>query len=183
MIKIIDAPPIKFERIVKEVVDDVLGNLEFVFEDEITPQEDSHVAYSRRRKEIYEGIYFVRKDYSEKLDSNYNDEVEKEPHLADEDDKYKYSRHFFEIKLVVNHGGRNLLKTGETGIGRNGEEFWYFEDEEDLRKLLAEKIVPLLQTVVMKDFDEQLEDELEYLAKYPEAKQHINNLTQTNDGV
>jgi len=62
------------------------------------------------------------------------------------------------------------LTTGEAGIARTEEEeYWYFEDEEDLRKLLQEKILPLLETVVMKDFDEQLKDRLEYPAKYPKA--------------
>ncbi|MBA4185824.1 MAG: hypothetical protein H0X49_17740 [Acidobacteria bacterium] len=42
--------------------------------------------------------------------------------------------------MEVNGGHRNLLTTGEAGIGKNGEEYWYFEDEEDLRKLLVEKI-------------------------------------------
>ncbi len=72
--------------------------------------------------------------------------------------------------MVVNGGHRNLLTTGKAGIGRDGEEYWYFEDEEDLRKLLTEKIIPLIQTVAMKDLDEQLEERLEYLAKYPKAR-------------
>lgn len=67
------------------------------------------------------------------------------------------------------------LPTGEAGIGRNGEEYWYFEDEEDLRRLLVEKIIPFLQTTAMKDFDEQLENELEHLEKYPKARQYIND--------
>lgn len=162
---ITDKPSIKFERIVKENVDDTLNKLGFFFEDEITPEEDSHAGYSRTRKGIYEAIYFVRRNYSDKYDNDFEDEAEKEPYLADENDKCRYSRHFFEVSLVINHGGRNLLTTGEAGIGRNGEEYWYFEDEEDLRTLLREKIIPLLTTVVMKDFDERLEDESEYSAK------------------
>jgi hypothetical protein len=65
------------------------------------------------------------------------------------------------------------LTTGEAGIGRNGEQYWYFEDEQDLQKLLAEKIVPLLPTIAMTALDEKLENELEYLAKSSKAKHLI----------
>lgn len=161
---ITDKPSIKFEKIVKENVDDTLNKLGFFFEDEITPKEDSHAGYSRTRKGIYEAIYFVRRSYSDKYDNDIEDEAEKEPYLADENGKCRFSRHFFEVSLVINHGGRNLLTTGEAGIGRNGEEYWYFENEDDLRKLLKETIAPLLTTVAMKDFDEQSAVKSEYLS-------------------
>lgn len=67
--------------------------------------------------------------------------------------------------MEVNGGHRNLLTVSKAGIGRNGEEYWYFEDEDDLRKLLVEKIVPLLQTVVMTDFDDSLEESIEKRTK------------------
>lgn len=177
MIKITDKHPIRFERIVKKTVDEPINKLGFIFEGEFpsTPEEDSDVAYSRMRKGIYEGIYFVRKSYWSKIDDNYDDEIEKMPYFTDKDDSSRYSRHLFRVSIIVNHGGRELLTTGKAGIARTEkEEYWYFEDEEDLQKLLKGKIVPLLRTVVMKGFDEQLKDELEYLAKYPKAKQQIN---------
>jgi len=181
--QIAENPPVEFEKIVREITEHLLSQYEFTVKEQIKFYQNAHVDFSRNRKNIRETIRICRRRYYEgDKDKELEKDVEKP--LFDKDyGTFWDSRHWFEILLIVNYSHRNLLTTGEAGIGRNGEECWYFEDEEDLRELLAEKIVPLLQTVAMKDFDERLKDKLEYLAKYPEAKQHINNLTQTNDGV
>lgn len=160
-------------RLSPEEIEQMLGTSPEAEADSPSPvnEDESHVLYSRERGGVEQFIGFIRKYYSDKYDKDCDDEAEKEPHLADENDKHRYSRHFFEVTLVINHGGRNLLTTGEAGIGRNGEEYWYYEDEEDLRTLLREKIIPLLTTVGMKDFDEQLEDESEYSARSKQANQ------------
>jgi len=174
MIRIIDKPPIKFEKIIKETIENNLRKYKFSFDGDfpLTPEQDSDVIFSRSRQGISEIIGFNRKLYSDNYDTDCNDEAEKKVWGVNSYDKNqnRFSRHLFEVKLVVNGGHQNLLTTGKPGIGRNGEEYWYFEDEEDLRKLLAEKITPLLQTVAMKDFDEQLENELEYLSKKKERQ-------------
>jgi hypothetical protein len=172
VIRITDKSPIRLERILKETVNETLNKLGFIFEDDFpsTPEEDSNVFYSKIYQGFYEGIGFIRKYYSDKYDKDCDDEAERVPHLEDENDKHRYSRHLLDVRLIFNRGHRYLLTTGKAGIARTEEEeYWYFEDEEDLRKLLAEKIIPLLQTTVMKDFDEQLENELEYLAKSPKV--------------
>lgn len=178
MIKIIDKPPIKFDEIVRTSVIKAIAEFGFVFEEEVFPLPDKEpeADFYRKRKGIAERIGIFRRGYFDEYKDEYNDEVEKETYMyPDDDSDFKWiSRHWFQILLTVDYSFRYLLTTGEAGIGRNGEEYWYFEDEEDLRKLLVEKIVPLLQTVVMKDFDERLEDKLEYFAKYPKAKQYIN---------
>jgi hypothetical protein len=168
MIKVIDKPPIKFEKIIKESVEDALSEYNFTFEGNFpsTPEQDENVIYSRERKNIEEQIKIFRKDYFDEYKDESDDEVEKKPFYFSDNSGFKWiSRHYFEILLIVNYSHRNLLTTGKAGIGRNGEEYWYFEDEEDLQRLLKEKVVPLLPAIVMKDFDEQLEDELEYLSK------------------
>jgi hypothetical protein len=175
MIKIVDKPFIKFGKIVKETTENILLEYSFAFCDDLPcePEEDDNVIYSRIRNGIEEQIKFFRRNYSNEYDKDVIDEVEakrlyldgKDSEFYDENQFYWISRHWFEVLLIVNYGHRDLLPTGKAGIGRNGEEFWYFEDEEDLRKLLEEKIIPLMTTVVMKDFDEQLQDELEYSAK------------------
>lgn len=168
MIKIIDKPPIKFEKIVKEATENALSKYGFTFEGDFpsTPEEDENVIYSRKRKDIEEQIKFFRSDYSNEYKDETDDEVEKEPYVYPDNSGFMWiSRHRFQILLIVNYGFRYLLTSGEAGIGRKGEKYWYFEDEENLRKLLEEKIAPLLTTVVMKDFDEQLKDELEYSVK------------------
>jgi hypothetical protein len=153
-------------RLSPEEIEQMLGTSPEAEADSPPPvnEDESHVLYSREREGVEQFIGFIRKYHSDKYDKDCDDEAEKEPHRADENDKHRYSRHFFEVTLVINHGGRNLLTTGEAGIGRNGEDYWYYEDEKDLRTLLREKIIPLLTTVGMKDFDEQSEDESEYSA-------------------
>lgn len=168
MIEVIDKSPIKFEKIVKEATEDALSEYGFTFKGNFpsTPEQDENVIYSRKRKDIEEQIKFFRRDYFDEHKDESDDEVEKKPFcFSDNSGRFWISRHWFEILLIVNYSHRNLLTTSEAGIGRNGEEYWYFEDEQDLRKLLAEKIVSLLQTTAMTDFDQQLEDELEYLSK------------------
>lgn len=181
MIKVIGKPPIKFERIVKETTEDSLLKFGFTFWGDFpsAPEEDASVIYSRMRNGIEEQIRFCHRNYSNEYDKTEIDEVEakrlyldgKDTEFYDENQFYWTSRHWFEVILVINYGNRNLLTTGEAGIGRNGEEYWYYEDEKDLRTLLREKIIPLLTTVGMKDFDEQLEDDSEYSARSKQANQ------------
>lgn len=166
MIKIIDQPPIKFDEIVRTTVIKTVAEFGFVFEEEILPLPDKELnaAFYRKRKGIAEEISIFRRDYSDEYKDETDDEVEKEPHISSDNSGFTWiSRHWFQILVISHYAHRYLLTTGEVGIGRNGEQYWYFEDEEDLRKLLVEKIILLLQTVVIKDFDEQLEDGLEYL--------------------
>lgn len=128
------------------------------------PVDEFSVGYSREWNGLREAISFIRKDYSDEYKEESDDEVEKEPYYYSDGSGFIWiSRHFFEISLTVHQGGRNLLTTGEAAIGKDGEEYWYFEDEDDLRKLLKETIAPLLTTVVMKDFDEQSAEKSEHL--------------------
>jgi len=177
MIKIIDQPPIKFDEIVRTTVIKTVAEFGFVFEEEILPLPDKELnaSFYRKRKGIAEGISIFRRDYSDEYKDETDDEVEKEPYVYSDNSGFTWiSRHWFQILLIVNNGFNYLLTTGEAGIGRNGEQYWYFEDEQDLQKLLTEKIVPLLPTIAMTALDEKLENELEYLlAKSPKAKHLI----------
>jgi len=163
MIKIIDKPPIKFEKIVKKTIENNLSDYDFEGDFPSGSDQNENVTYSRKRKGIEEQIKFFRRDYFDNYKEEVDDEVEKKPYYFSDNSGFVWiSRHWFEILIISHYGHRNLLTTGKVEVGRNGEEYWYFENEEDLQRLLKEKIVLLLQTVVIDDFDERLEDELKY---------------------
>ncbi len=54
MIKIIDEPPIKFERIIKEMIEDNLREYKFSFDGDfpLTSEQDSDVIFSRSRRGV-----------------------------------------------------------------------------------------------------------------------------------
>ncbi len=168
MIKITNKSPIRFDEIVREMFGNLLDEYGFIPEEIFfsSKNEDLVAGYCRMHRGTEERISIFRREYFDEYKDESDDEVEKEPYTYPDNSDFKWiSRHWFQILLTANYKNRNLLTTGEAGIGRNGEEYWFFEDEEDLRKLLKETIVPLITTVAMKDFHEQLEDELEYSAK------------------
>lgn len=166
--QITEKPALKFEEVIRKATENLLINYGFTIGEQPIFYQNSHIDFVRHRKNSKETIRFARRRYY-KDEKDYKDEVEK-TNFDKDYGVFWDSRHWFQILLIINYSHRNLLTTSESGIGRNGEEYWYFEDEEDLRKVLAEKVIPLLQTVAMKDFDEQLENELEYLAKYPKSR-------------
>lgn len=177
--QITEKPALKFEEVIRKATENLLITYGFTIGEQTIFYRNSHIDFVRHRENNKETIRFARRRYY-RDEKDFDDEVEKTGFDKDYGE-FSDSRHWFQILLIANFSHRNLLTTGEAGIGKYGEEHWYFEDEEDLQRVLREKILPLLKTAAMKDFNEQLADKLEHPAKYTEGKQNVNKGIQTND--
>jgi hypothetical protein len=157
MLKVVDVAPLSFEQIVVDVMALKLAGEGFALRSTSPLYKNRLVTFSRERKGQLERVRFGRRVYSEDAiqSSTLEDEVDRAPMMPDGEIHWM-SRHFLSIQILVNSGNSNLLRSGTVGTTLE-EVWWYFEDEDGLRRLLLEEVSPPLLTAGMESFDDALE--------------------------
>lgn len=159
-----------FEGIVVEEMSVPLVRYNFQLSVPLQSDKDQLVAFVRERQGLQEKVWFQRALYNEEQmrANDIDDEVDQM--REDEQGKFWLSRHYLSVQFIISHLVRHpgykpytshttsdLLSTGKVGMRRNDENWFYFADEKDLRRLLQE-ILPLIITVGLQSFDDHLED-------------------------
>jgi hypothetical protein len=164
MIQQVNAPPLEFERTVREVVTDALGSYGFHL-DADAPSLNTFVSFVRRRQGQWEKINFGRAWHDEKSMTNPNEEDEVDLCQEDEQGKFWPSRHFLYIQHYVNYGGANLFPNGKISHSLAQEHHWRFIDEADLARRLRDEALPMILDASLKWFDVALDDEIDLMER------------------
>jgi len=170
MIREVNTPPLVFEHIVTEGLTAPLAAYGFQFEEPFHLYKNELVPFMRERQSVRESIEFGRciYDAEEMAASTKEDEVN-EPYESGQGKLWR-SRHFLYVQLITRyiisypgcdsyttHKSSDLLPNGKAGWSPTGDNWFYFADEEDLRRRLQE-ILPLILTVGLQSFNDHLED-------------------------
>jgi hypothetical protein len=168
MIQQVNVSPIAFERVVIESMSEPLLEYEFRAEPIAPYYQNVSVSFVRVRLGQKESISVGRICYREdRITEDTNDEVDS-PRHDDLFGTYYPSRHFFAIDVITNSLISEILRDGRIGMARTDEEKrWYFKDEEDLRRVLREELLPIL----LKDGLQVLNDNLEDIAERARRKE------------
>ncbi len=162
-IRIVDVAELPFEQIVAEELGDALAAHGLQLAPPFPKFKNRIVTFRRQRLQgIKEKIEIIRAlhDAEHMRAEDAEGEVEAEPiDFGDEvhgADPYWVSRHSLTIQFIVD-GATNWLQTdGRAGV--SDEHWWDFTDEQDLRRLLRDRLLPLILTAGMQRFDDRLED-------------------------
>jgi hypothetical protein len=165
MIHQVNAPPLMFEKIVREVLTAPLAKYGFTFEETFHLYVNEIVEFVRHRQVVREEIWVQRRIYYDDAlnSSDHSDEVDELRET--EQGRAWRSRHFFYIQLLVNGGHTDLFPSGKIAPSFTGEDLWHFTDEADLARRLRDEALPHLLTGVMEWFDVSLDDELDLIKR------------------
>jgi hypothetical protein len=165
MIQKVNAPPLAFEKTVREVLTTPLAKYGFTFKEPFHLYVNEIVTFVRHRRGVREEIWVQRRTYYDDALTNADepDEVD-EPHETGQGIFWR-SRHFFYIQLIVNNGCTDLFSSGKIAPSFTGEGAWRFTDEADLGRRLRDEALPYLLTGVMRHFDERLDNALDLIER------------------
>jgi hypothetical protein len=165
MIQQVNAPPLAFEKTVRETLTAPLAQHGFECEETFPLYANEQVEFTRFRQGVKETVWVGRYVYNNKdLETlERNDEVD-ETYETSQGQKWR-SRHFVYVRLAVNYGYLDLFPTGKIAYSRTDENLWQFTNEADLARRLRDEALPYLLTSVMEHFDEELENEIDLITR------------------
>lgn len=167
MITEIKGEPLAFEQVVREEVEAPLAERDFEWQPAFHLYKEAQITFERHRRGQRERVEFWRGLYDEAdlADPSLteDDEIDRMPDHPD-GERYWASRHSLFVQLIVGEASTGYLHTDGSRYFREDRQRWDFGDEADLRKTLRDRIMPLLLTVGMEEFDESLEAALERAA-------------------
>lgn len=158
MIRQVKLPPFEFERILSEELDEPLSPSNFRLQPPLPSDKNVLVIYAREREGQCEQIWLSRRLYDTEAIAMEIEDDDVDAPYDDLQGQFWPSRHCLSVQVISNYTTTNLLTNGKAGVARERENWWHFKDEADLRRLLHDKILPLLLTVGLERFDDRLED-------------------------
>jgi hypothetical protein len=165
MIQRVNAPPLTFERTVREVLTAPLAQYGFECEETFPLYANEQVEFTRYRQNVKETVHVGRYVYDEDQLSTVDEEDEVDELRESGQGRFWRSRHLAYVQLVVNYGATDLSPDGRIGWSRTNEGLWRFTDAADLARRLREDALPHLLTSVMEYFDEELENQLDLIER------------------
>jgi hypothetical protein len=166
MIQQVNAPPLAFEKTVRETLTAPLAQHGFECEETFPLYANEQVEFTRFRQGVKETVWVGRNIYNqeEMTATATNDEVDA-PRVDEDFGNLWASRHLAYVRLAVNYGYLDLFPTGKIAYSRTDENLWHFTDEADLARRLRDEALPMILDAGLKCFDEELEDELDLIER------------------
>jgi len=155
----VESVPLAFQQVVEKEASAKLVAEGFQLQPPFHLYENDLVTFSRQRQGQLERIRFSRCVYTEEdmQEGGLSDEVDRAPEMPD-GEKMWVSRHRLAVQVIIDSATGNLLRSGRVGT-TSDEVWWDFKNEDGLRLLLREKILPQLLTRGMESFDDALADQ------------------------
>lgn len=150
--------PLVFEHTIIEAVTLPLAERDFQRQPPIQVHQNELVIFERKRKGIREEIWFSRRSYNVEDMATSIEDDEVDTMKQNIQGKYWLSRHLLSVNLVFDFQNGQLLPKGQLGWRDSKEDWWYFNNEGDLRRVLSEAVLPLILSVGLQSFDDSQED-------------------------
>jgi hypothetical protein len=163
MMQQVNAPPLAFERKVRDVSAALLVRYGFQCAETFPLYANEQVEFVRYRQGQRERISFGRRSYGEEHMADPNKEDEVDGFRESGQGKFWPSRHLFHVGYYVNYAGADLFPNGKIGYSLSGAEWWNFTDEADLARRLRDEALPMILGAGLKWFDEELDNQLDLI--------------------